>query len=77
MLPVSKDEPVVVSATSLTMVALFGPLRRRVQSFVDRRFYRSRYDATRTLDDFGERLRQETHLGEITDDLGGIVRATF
>jgi hypothetical protein len=73
----ASDNILVVAATTLAAAGLFRPLRARVQSFVDSRFYRSRYDATRTLDDFGHRLREETDLDELTRDLVAVVRKTM
>jgi hypothetical protein len=57
--------------------ALFGPLRTRVQGVVDRRFFRSKYDATKTLDAFSTKLRDETDLEALSGDLVGVVRETM
>jgi len=66
-----------VVISTLLIAALFNPLRHRIQSFIDRRFYRSKYDAAKTLDTFSARLREETDLGTLNDELVSVVRQTM
>ena len=66
-----------VVVSTLAIAALFNPLRRRVQAFIDRRFYRRKYDARKTLEAFTVRLRDQTNLSALSDDLVGVVRETI
>jgi hypothetical protein len=74
---VGESNQLAVVASTLAIAALFNPLRRRIQSFIDRCFYRRKYDARKTLEAFSAKLRNETDLDALNTELVGVVRETM
>jgi len=72
-----RQSTLAVVASTLLIAALFTPLRRRLQGFIDMRFYRRKYDTRKTLETFSAQLRNETDLDALSDDLVGVVRETM
>ena len=72
-----EQSTIAVVVSTLVIAALFNPLRRRIQSFIDRRFYRRKVDARKTLEAFSAKLRDDTDIDALSDALVGVVRETM
>jgi len=75
--PLTAGSEIAIAASTLGSLALFQPVRRRIQDAVNRRFDRSRYDAARTIDSFADELRDEVDLDALRTDLLGAVQQTM
>lgn len=73
----TNPQPVIIVASTLLIAMLFDPVRRQVQTTIDRRFYRAKYDAARTLEAFAATLRTESDLRELSEQLMAAVQATM
>ena len=72
-----RQSPIVIVISTLGIAALFNPFRRRIQNFIDQRFYRKKYDAQKALDAFAQSARDETDLDTLTTELVGLVKDTM